>query len=138
MCRLAHRVDRFDQVNGFINNYADSYGTIVILSLKPRFTSTICRFKWILLSQFVLELREQAAVSSTPSSPSQLDDLGTFHSTVNFVRRTVEEDFCEPLYPVGPVVGLYHDEGNSSPPQHIENSDVSQMDTALEMEEETA
>jgi hypothetical protein len=50
----------------------------------------------------MLELRERAEASDiTPSSPSQLDDLGTFHTTIEFVRRTINEDFGESLYPVG-------------------------------------
>jgi hypothetical protein len=65
----------------------------------------------IILSQFLLELRERAVAARSPWSSTQFDDSETvtMHGTIKFVHRTIHEDFGEPLYPVGSGSGDSHD-----------------------------
>jgi hypothetical protein len=58
-----------------------------------------CSIKWIILSQFMLELRERSEASSAPPSASHLEEW-TFGAAAASIRQTIQEDFGEPLYPI--------------------------------------
>lgn len=63
--------------------------------------------RWLITTQFMLELRARAEGSPTASTPPQLDDnLSAFHATLQFVITADHEDFGEPLYPVGRRLSL--------------------------------
>lgn len=130
---LGPRVHYCEQITGFINNYAEPYVVVVVpLSTNSYSGLPSCRIKWILLSRFMLELRERGGASGVPSSPSQLEDLGTFHATVGFVRRTCQEDFGEPLYPVGSMVDP-NDSDDTEAMSNSEDAELSRNDIVFEV-----
>lgn len=75
----------------------------------------------------MLDLRERAEASATPSSPSQLNDLGTFQARSGLVQRTVEEGFGEPMSLVSPAIDAYHHEGHPKTEGDDENVTLSQI-----------
>jgi hypothetical protein len=73
----------------------------------------------------MLELRERVEASGAPSSPSQLQDLGTFQAAAESIRQTIHEDFGEPLFPVGVTeFALEREYGDSCEPENIDRNDV--------------